>query len=88
MGLGGALFEAIEFENGRILNNRFSRYRVPRFSDMPRIEVVLVDRKDQPAAGAGEAPIMCVAPAIRNAILDATGIPLFSLPMIPYGLKV
>jgi len=88
MGLGGALFEAIEFENGRILNNRFSRYRVPRFSDMPRIEVALVDRKDQPSAGAGEAPIMCVAPAIRNAILDATGIRLFSLPMIPHGLKV
>jgi nicotinate dehydrogenase subunit B len=83
MGLGGALFEAIQFDNGRILNSRFSAYRVPRFSDMPEIKVVLVDRKDLPSAGAGESPIMCVAPAVRNAILDATGIPLFSLPMLP-----
>ncbi len=87
MGLGGALFEAIKFDNGRILNDRFSRYRVPRFSDMPKIEVVLIDRKDIPSAGAGEAPIMCIAPAIRNAILNATGIRLFSMPMVPDGLK-
>jgi nicotinate dehydrogenase subunit B len=86
MGLGGALFEAIRFDNGRILNDRFSAYRVPRFSDMPNIEVVLIDRKDQPSAGAGESPIMGIAPAVRNAILDATGIHLFSLPMIPNGL--
>ncbi|MES1256800.1 MAG: molybdopterin cofactor-binding domain-containing protein, partial [Acidobacteriota bacterium] len=54
MGVGGALFEAVEFENGRILNPRLSKYRVPRFSDMPEIEVVMVDRKDLPSAGAGE----------------------------------
>lgn len=87
MGLGGALFEAIQFENGRILNDHFSRYRVPRFSDAPQIEVVLVDRKDLPSAGAGEAPIMCIAPAVRNAILNATGIALYSMPMIPEGLR-
>lgn len=87
MGLGGALFEAIHFENGRILNASFFAYRVPRFSDMPEIEVVLLDRKDLPSAGAGESPIMSIAPAVRNAILDATGIRLFSLPMIPKGLK-
>src|SRR2546425_4920701 len=50
----GALFEAIEFENGRITNPRFSRCRVPRFRDVPEIEVVLLDRKDLPSAGAGE----------------------------------
>ena len=87
MGLGGALFEAIEFENGRILNNRLSRYRVPRFSDVPAIDIVLVDRKDIPSAGAGETPIMAVAPAIGNAIFDATGVRLRSLPMVPNGLK-
>ena len=87
MGLGGALFEAIEFENGTIKNARFSQYRVPRFSDTPRIEVVLVDRKDLPSAGAGETPIVCIAPAIGNAIYDATGVQLTSLPMIPNGLK-
>lgn len=86
MGLGGALFEAIEFKGGRILNDRFSLYRVPRFSDMPVIEVILIDRKDRPSAGAGEAPIMCIAPAIRNAILDATGVPLFTMPLAPRGV--
>ena len=45
MGLGGALFEAIDFANGRILNPRLSQYRVPRFSDVPKVELVLLDRK-------------------------------------------
>ena len=42
-GIGGALFEAIEFENGKILNPRFSRYRVPRFSDVPKMETILAE---------------------------------------------
>lgn len=87
-GLGGALFEAIRFENGKILNPHFARYRVPRFSDTPAIEVVLLDRKDLPSAGAGEAPIVGLAPAVGNAIFDATGIRLRSLPLVPNGLKV
>jgi isoquinoline 1-oxidoreductase len=86
-GIGGALFEAIEFENGRVLNPRFSRYRVPRFSDLPVLETVLVDRKDLPSAGAGETPIVALAPAVSNAIFSATGIRLRSLPMISSGLK-
>jgi isoquinoline 1-oxidoreductase len=87
MGLGGALFEAIEFENGKILNPRFSKYRVPRFSDLPVFETVLIDRKDIPSAGAGESPLMGIAPAIGNAIFDATGVRLRSMPMVPDGLK-
>jgi len=86
-GLGGALFEAIEFENGRITNPRFSRYRVPRFRDIPEIEAVLLDRKDIAPAGAGETPIMAVAPAIGNAIFDATGQRLNNLPLVPNALK-
>ena len=83
MGLGGALFEAISFENGKILNPHFARYRVPRFRDVPQIEIVLVDRKDLPSAGAGETPIMTLAPAIANAIFAATGERMRSLPMYP-----
>jgi isoquinoline 1-oxidoreductase len=86
MAIGGALFEAIQFENGKILNSRFSRYRVPRFSDTPAIEVVLVDRKDLPSAGAGETPIVGLAPAVGNAIFNATGVRLRSLPLVPKGL--
>jgi nicotinate dehydrogenase subunit B len=86
-GLGGALFEAIEFENGRIKNPHFGSYRVPRFRDVPEIEAILLDRKDIPSAGAGETPIMAVAPAIGNAIFDATGVCLHDLPLAPNGLR-
>jgi isoquinoline 1-oxidoreductase len=86
MGLGGALFEAIHFDNGKILNPHLAEYRVPRFSDMPKIDVVVLDRKDLAPAGAGETPIMALAPAISNAIFAATGIRLRSLPMVPQGL--
>jgi nicotinate dehydrogenase subunit B len=86
-GLGGALFEAIEFENGRIKNPHFASYRVPRFRDVPEIEAVLLDRRDIPSAGAGETPIMTVAPAIGNAIFDAIGVRLNSLPLVPNGLS-
>ncbi len=81
MGLGGALHEAIEFENGRILNPRFSRYRVPHFSDMPAQEVVLLDRKDLPPVGAGETPIVAIAPAVANALFAATGQRRRSMPL-------
>lgn len=87
MGIGGALFEAIHFEGGRILNPHFAQYRVPRFSDVPEIEVVLLNRKDLPSAGAGETPIVAIAPAIGNAIFAATGVRLRSLPMVPDGFK-
>src|SRR6185295_17766974 len=74
--IGGAIFEAIQFDNGKILNSRFADYRVPRFNDTPLIEVVLVDRKDLPPAGAGETPIVGLAPAVANAIFNATGMRL------------
>jgi len=79
--IGGALFEKIEFKNGQILNGRFARYRVPRFSDMPVIEIVLLDRKDLPSAGAGETPIVGLAPAVGNAIFDLTGKRIRSMPL-------
>jgi nicotinate dehydrogenase subunit B len=85
MALGGALFEAIHFENGRILNPRLSEYRVPRFHDAPPIEVVLLDRRDLPSQGGGETPLIAIAPAVANAIYDATGTRLRSLPLVPDG---
>ena len=67
-GLGGALFEAIEFANGQIKNGTMAQYRVPRFKDTPVIDVILLDRRDLPSAGAGEASLVCVAPAIGSAV--------------------
>jgi len=51
------------------------------------IESVLVDRKDLASAGAGETPIVGVAPAIGNAIFDAVGQRIRCLPMAPKGLS-
>jgi nicotinate dehydrogenase subunit B len=86
MGIGGALFETIHFADGRILNPHLADYRVPRFSDMPQIDVEMLDRKDLPPAGAGETPMMALAPAISNAVFAATQIRLRALPMVPGGL--
>lgn len=66
-GLGGALFESIEFADGVVANGSMARYRVPRFQDVPPIDILLLDRTDLPSAGAGETPIVCVAPAIGSA---------------------
>jgi len=82
-GLGGALFELIDFKDGKLLNGQMSKYRVPRFSDIPALEVVLINRKDIPSAGAGETAILGIAPAIRNAVVNATGKHLYSLPLAP-----
>jgi len=86
-GLGGALFEAIDFKYGKIINSSMANYRVPRFNDVPEMEIILMDRPDLPSSGAGEAPIVALAPSIRQAILNATGIKLMRLPLIPNGLK-
>ena len=84
-GIGGALFEAIRFENGKIVNPHFSRYRLPRFADVPQIDVVLLDRKDLPSAGAGETPIVGIAPAVAAAIFDATGERRRAMPLEGLG---
>ena len=81
MGLGGALSEEIRFENGRVTNALLADYRVPRFKDVPRIETVLVDRPDLPSVGGSETPIIAVAPAIGNAVFNATGVRLRAMPM-------
>lgn len=82
-GIGGALFEAIQFADGRILNPHFESYRLPRFSDCPVVEIVLIDRKDIPSAGAGETGLVGLAPAVGNAIFAATGSRLRNMPMTP-----
>jgi CO/xanthine dehydrogenase Mo-binding subunit len=81
--IGGALFEQILFANGKILNAFFAEYRVPRFKDAPQVEVVLLDRKDLPSAGAGEIGLIGLAPAVGNAYFAATGTRLHDLPMAP-----
>lgn len=80
-GLGGALMEEIRFEGGRLINGSFAKYPVPRFRDVPPITITLLDRKDLAPAGAGETPIIAVAPAIASALFDATGERRRSMPV-------
>jgi isoquinoline 1-oxidoreductase len=82
-GLGGALFEEVLFEGTQQKTRTLSSYRVPRFSDTPRIDVELIDRREIPSAGAGEAAITLVAPAIANAVFALTGQRLRELPLTP-----
>jgi CO/xanthine dehydrogenase Mo-binding subunit len=81
MGLGPALREEILFEDGKLTNGRFASYRVPRFKDVPITGLIFMDRKDLESAGAGETPIIAVAPAIANAVFDATGKRVRSMPI-------
>ncbi len=81
MGLGPALREEIQFKGGRLANGRFSAYPVPRFRDLPKTDIVLLDRKDLDSVGAGETPIIAVAPAIANAVFHATGKRVRSMPI-------
>lgn len=81
MGLGGALSEAMEFQNGRIQNASFKQYQVPRFKELPQIDVVLIDRNDVSSSGAGETPIIGIAPAIANALYSVTNEPIHALPI-------
>jgi nicotinate dehydrogenase subunit B len=82
-GIGGALFEHIDFADGKLINPHFESYRLPRFADTPHVEIVLLDRKDIPSAGAGETGLVGIAPAVGNAIFAATGTRLRSMPMTP-----
>jgi isoquinoline 1-oxidoreductase len=81
MGLGGALTEAIVFREGQVVTNAFSSYRVPRLSDLPELDIVLVNRPDLSSVGGSETPIIAIAPAIANAVHAATGQRLRSLPL-------
>jgi isoquinoline 1-oxidoreductase len=81
MGLGGALTEAIEFRDGKLLNGTFKGYEVPRFKDVPAMDIVIVEPDGVQPVGAGETPIIAVAPAIANAVRQACGAELTALPL-------
>ncbi len=80
-GLGGALMEEIRFTGGKLVNGSFAKYPVRRFRDVPPLTVTLLDRKELASAGAGETPIIAVAPAIAAAVSDATGRRVRTIPV-------
>jgi len=83
MGLGYALAEEIKFQGGDIKTQNFDSYEIPKFSWLPKIDTMIIERNDQPPQGGGEPSIICMGAVIANAVFDATGARLYQLPMIP-----
>lgn len=87
MGLGYCLTEEIRFSNGRILDENFDTYEIPRFSWLPKIDTVLVDNPEMPPQGCGEPAITTMGGVIANAVYDAIGRRMFTLPMTSARIK-
>jgi len=83
MGLGYALSEEIHFTGGEITEENFDTYQIPRFSQVPHIETILIDNKNSLPYGGGEPAITCMGGLISNAVYDAVGVRLFSFPLTP-----
>lgn len=87
MGLGYALKEDVRFKNGAILDENFDTYEIPRFSWLPKIETVLMEKKEADPQGGGEPAIITMGGAIANAIYDAIGVRVFQLPITPERIR-
>lgn len=83
MGLGYTFTEDLRFEGGNILDRGFDSYEIPRFSWLPKIDCVILDRMEQPPQGGGEPAIIGIGAVIANAIFDATGARLYRMPFTP-----
>jgi nicotinate dehydrogenase subunit B len=87
MGLGYSLSEDVRFRGGEILTKNFDDYEIPRFSQLPEIDVVLVKNDELTPQGGGEPAIVPVGAVIANAIFDAVGARLLQFPMTPQRAK-
>jgi isoquinoline 1-oxidoreductase len=83
MGLGYTFTEEVLFEGGNILTRGFDTYSIPKFSWLPEIDCIILDRKDKPPQGGGEPAIIAMSAVIANAVYDATGARLFRVPLTP-----
>ncbi|MGE5374822.1 MAG: molybdopterin cofactor-binding domain-containing protein [Bacteroidota bacterium] len=86
--LSRALKEEVQFNEFRITSVDWQTYPILTFSEVPEVEIVLLDRPDQPAMGAGEPSTVTTAAAVANAIFDATGVRLRQVPFIPERVKM
>ena len=91
MGLGYAQSEEFVVDKGRIITDNLSKLKVPKITDMPDIEIILVEEPqiEGPfgAKGMGELPVNPVAPAISNALFNALGIRMCELPITKEKVK-
>jgi nicotinate dehydrogenase subunit B len=82
-GVSRALFEEVTFDEKGVTSLDWKTYPILKFSDVPEIEIVLINRPEMPALGAGEPSTIPVPAAIANAIFDATGARLREAPFTP-----
>jgi CO/xanthine dehydrogenase Mo-binding subunit len=84
MSIGRGLWEEVSFDRSRITSVDWSKYRIMKFTDMPEsVEIILLDRQDQPPLRVGEPASEVVWPALSNAIYDAVGVRLRDMPFSP-----
>ena len=82
-GIGRALKEEVTWDDHQVTSLDWSGYRILTFAEVPAIETVLIDRPEEDALGAGEPAICPVVAAVGNAIFDATGVRLRTMPFTP-----
>ncbi|MBE3067947.1 MAG: xanthine dehydrogenase family protein molybdopterin-binding subunit [Chloroflexi bacterium] len=85
--LSRALKEEVKFDEMRVKSVDWDSYPILTFSEVPEVEIVLINRPDQPALGAGEPSTITTAAAVANAIFDATGARLRQIPFTPERVK-
>jgi nicotinate dehydrogenase subunit B len=85
--LSRTLHEEVTFDKSRVTSVDWARYPILRFTEAPAVQVALIDRPDQPSYGAGEAASAPVAAALANAVFDATGVRLRSVPFTAERVK-
>jgi CO/xanthine dehydrogenase Mo-binding subunit len=85
--LSRVLMEEVKFDRSRVTSVDWASYPIIRFSEVPKLEIALLDRPTLPPMGAGEAACCPVGPALGNAIFDATGVRLRELPFTPERVK-
>ena len=80
-GLGHALFDRMDIKQGRVVQSNFYDYRVTRMSDMPAVDILVLDGEPGKPGGVGELGSPSVAPAIANALFSLTGVRQRSTPL-------
>jgi nicotinate dehydrogenase subunit B len=85
--LSRTLKEEVQFDERRITSVDWQTYPILKFSEVPEVEIVLINRPDQPAVGAGEPSTVTTAAAVANAIFDATGVRMRQIPFTPERVR-
>jgi nicotinate dehydrogenase subunit B len=85
--LSRTLKEEVTFDRSRVTSVDWSSYPILTFSEVPKLDIELIDRPELPPLGAGEAAASPVAAALANAIFDATGTRLRTVPFTPERVK-